>query len=371
MAFLPSDLSGLKAWYDAQNSSSIIQNSGIVTQWNDLSGQGVNVANVSGSQQPSYSTTALNYLPAIVFTGAFNQYLSANVLPFTSFSAFTVFTVVKPTSFNSFGTIYALGAFGDELDIASDNIPRLITYMANDAITSEGESVAILTANTNYYFVNKFNGTLATWRINGADDAAVVTMHNGTPITIGTSATFVGGDTFGEAFDGAIGEIIVYNRLLSEIEIGQVEAYIVGRWFEPQPPPVTVVLGGTMGADMGDYERQVRMYWERIEDARKRQQQKEDAQRQLKREASVERGRIHARMAELRAIKARKRADKERIAAEMQALAAEEVKLKADLAAADAVVLKLIDYVNEQILLLEAYKRRYQASLIMLLLGVN
>jgi hypothetical protein len=78
-------LPGLVAWYDAQNTSSIVVNGSTVSQWNDQSGHGYNATQGTAANQPTYNATGLNGYPALMFNGS-SQYLASGV-PAGAFSS--------------------------------------------------------------------------------------------------------------------------------------------------------------------------------------------------------------------------------------------------------------------------------------------
>jgi hypothetical protein len=77
-AWTPALMSNLVAWYDAQNTSSIILNGLTVSQWNDQSGHGYNAVQGTAAYQPTYNATGLNGYPALTFNGT-NNYLQLSI----------------------------------------------------------------------------------------------------------------------------------------------------------------------------------------------------------------------------------------------------------------------------------------------------
>lgn len=68
--------SALAAWHTAQDAATIILNGSTVSQWNDKSGNGINVSQSVASQQPAYnaSDALLGGQPSLTFDGV-NDYL--------------------------------------------------------------------------------------------------------------------------------------------------------------------------------------------------------------------------------------------------------------------------------------------------------
>lgn len=58
-------------WLDAADTNTITQSSGLVSQWNDKSGNGRN-ATATGTQRPTYTTSSFNSKPGISFNGTSN-----------------------------------------------------------------------------------------------------------------------------------------------------------------------------------------------------------------------------------------------------------------------------------------------------------
>jgi len=56
-------------WLDAEDSTTITLNGTTVSQWNDKSGNGINVSQATATSQPAYSATGLNGKPVIEFDG--------------------------------------------------------------------------------------------------------------------------------------------------------------------------------------------------------------------------------------------------------------------------------------------------------------
>ncbi len=68
--FLPSDVPGLEIWYDAADSSTITKDmANLVSQWDDKSGNGRDLSQLTASQQPAFIQSAINAQPALRFDG--------------------------------------------------------------------------------------------------------------------------------------------------------------------------------------------------------------------------------------------------------------------------------------------------------------
>ena len=67
--FSPSDLTGLKAWYDAADTATITVSGTAVTQWNDKSTSGYNLTQGTAVNRPTSGVTTLNSKNVITFDG--------------------------------------------------------------------------------------------------------------------------------------------------------------------------------------------------------------------------------------------------------------------------------------------------------------
>ena len=75
--FDPTTLSSLKLWLDANDSSSITQSSGAVSQWADKSVGQYQLSQATSTKQPVVGTNAINGLDTLVFDGT-DDYLTMN-----------------------------------------------------------------------------------------------------------------------------------------------------------------------------------------------------------------------------------------------------------------------------------------------------
>jgi hypothetical protein len=105
----PTSLPNLVAWYDAQNTASIILNGPTVAQWNDQSGHGHNVLATAG-MQPTYNATGLNGKPTMIFGGS--QILSID-MPAGLFSeGISIATISNMPTSNQWGIVKLSGMDG-------------------------------------------------------------------------------------------------------------------------------------------------------------------------------------------------------------------------------------------------------------------
>lgn len=88
----PSDLTNLLAWYDASDTTTITESGGLVSQWDDKSGNSHHLTQVNASIQPSTGVETLNGLNVVSFV---NKVMETS-LPDTT--ECTVYMVFKDTN---------------------------------------------------------------------------------------------------------------------------------------------------------------------------------------------------------------------------------------------------------------------------------
>lgn len=221
VGFSPTDLSGNVLWLTSTDAATITQSAGAVSQWDDKSGSGYNVTQPTGASQPITGTDTINGL---------------NALRFTSKSMIVPSGLYGVT--NGDHTIFAL------IDlVSSPTTPERLPWSASNTSGGRGQIFFdwASTDSASYRFgasptpVNISSAGLT------AGAKAIMAKLGGTSINVrldGKSATGTGSPftstsmSIGSGGAGAllIGEVIVYNRALSNSEINQVMNYLKDKW---------------------------------------------------------------------------------------------------------------------------------------------
>lgn len=217
--FLPTDLSGLVAWYDASKITGLADGAAVAT-WNDSSGNGFHLTQSTAGFRPLYKTAILNSLPAVRFDGI-DDYMdtatSTNVLQTSTETIVIVYANRSGVN----GTLYSTAS------IAAGPLQR------NATVWFDGATASIaLSQNLNDNFL--FTMTLDyvdddyTVRLDGAQVGQDLTTNGALPDTelrIGAR-----GDPVSEFFAGDMLEILVYDRELTAGEVSQVESYAADKY---------------------------------------------------------------------------------------------------------------------------------------------
>jgi len=222
--FNPKTVTGLYAWYDASDASTITLNGSSVSQWSDKSGNGRNLVQATALNQPEYVSNGLNGKAVIAPDGVDDSLsLSASVagyLPRYVVGAF------KPISDNGGPWIKAGGlsdgvAFGQgasTLDSNGLNVVALHEGVAwkNSAIAmTQGAGVI-----ASYQYATCFFRTFPY----GTSDLTDATISSATNI-------FAGGySTSSRYTDGYIGEFLIYTAIPSTTDRQKIEKYLGAKW---------------------------------------------------------------------------------------------------------------------------------------------
>ena len=177
--------------------------------------------------KPTFVPSAINSLPAIRFNGV-DQFLNMAdpTLSWLNASSFTIFYVATKTAQLSNSFVLGGTAAGTRANLATGytaNNTHKIVFGNDDASTI----VPVKTVGQPELYNISFNAQTLERRV----------KRNGTTVGLGSSAGSLAGmtgqtvgrylTTYGQ-FD--LGELIIYNRTLSDYETGQVERDLISKW---------------------------------------------------------------------------------------------------------------------------------------------
>jgi FtsP/CotA-like multicopper oxidase with cupredoxin domain len=222
----------LQAWYDASAAANLTQSSGKVSAWTDLSGNGNTLAQSTASLQPAYTATGINGLGSLTFSGG--PYLLSSNAKFSSdlFNESTVFVVSNQSNSSQSSSIAWSGPYLSDprwnlrlseagvsnFDFNNKSAGRL-------SVSDVPNGPAIWTAagseSKDAQYLRKDGNTLSSSTGPGA------TVSGSYPLAVGAT---VNGGSAGYQYTGQIGEMLVYNRLLSLTETQSVEGYLACKW---------------------------------------------------------------------------------------------------------------------------------------------
>jgi hypothetical protein len=211
----PTDITGCVGWWDASDASSITQSGGLISQWNDKSGNGKH-ATASGTTRPTYTGTR-NGRNVVTFDGTGNRMNTTLVDSATQ----TILFVAKATAASAPGT------------------RRVVSYQA--------ERGFFASSGWNWFSPNAGTGVSPTdYNVASGvitNDTSMLVYGNGgavsaafDPFNAGATTFVIGGEnasTVFNLFQGEIAEVVVFNSALSNADRARVERYLSLKWGVP------------------------------------------------------------------------------------------------------------------------------------------
>lgn len=231
----PPVTSGLTHWYDASDSSTMTISSGNISQWNNKSpaSGGPNLTQTTGSKQPDLETNIRVGRSAVRFKDANEDHMSSTSQPTTGTSPFTVCIAAKATDTNvdqyivSWGTSNFAGGgwanvfWGDEKLVGS--------YAGNRDVAG---IVSANTYNDTWFtmITTVSNLTLQAWfqrEAKSTDTSTAANISSNSEFLLGwlTNPWYA---TYG--YDGYIGDVLIYNRVLTDSEAVDVRNWLQRKW---------------------------------------------------------------------------------------------------------------------------------------------
>lgn len=220
----PPSSAGQVLWLDANDCTTIsLASGGTVTKWADKSGRGYDVSQSTSGYRPVYTTNVLNSKPIIRFDG------TDDVLTNTSFMNFTNITMIGVGKYNSGDTTQAIA----EVSTNTTNRGALLFYETADSKFRSWDGTMDSTVYTEtlpvtHIFSGVSDGTNDYYYVDGSLKQSVA---SGT-LTSTTDRVHIGqlvsATTY--AMKGDIGEVLVYDRALTNSERESVESYLASKW---------------------------------------------------------------------------------------------------------------------------------------------
>jgi hypothetical protein len=227
--FDPRTIPDCALWLDAADRNTLTLSGSNVTQWNDKSGNGVNLT--AASSNPVYQSNQINGLPGLVFSGS--NRLTTSYTYATQTTAFIVYTTsvtnndarlidINGNGYGNIGIWYAPGYSPPTVTecglwVGGSNFPQQGIYTTRAPETGV-RAYSIL-----------FNGTSSQiWR-NGSQETLNATGAGFAGTANGTSISIGGSSTTG-SFIGTIGEVLLFKANLTTAQRQQVEGYLARKW---------------------------------------------------------------------------------------------------------------------------------------------
>lgn len=221
-AFVPTDIANLALWLDASDTGTITESGGSVSQWDDKSGNSNHATQGTGSSQPTTGTRTINSLNVLDWSTDYMSLTSA----ISRTSGYTILVVGNGDDFSADVRAFTGSSTGAGFVFRVDDGPiNLEIVRRNQAVLLTGSST-ISTA-TDYIFSGRTSAAGNNAQLNGSSEGS-----NATNPSYTADLDTIGAQDNGpvDAWDGMIGEIIIYTSILSDSQMNQVGNYLSDKW---------------------------------------------------------------------------------------------------------------------------------------------
>lgn len=230
-AFDPRSIGSIEGWWDASDSSTITLVSGVVSQWNDKSGNSRNFTQSTGANRPSVLTAQRNGLNVLNFGGspvtmnqAWTRQLSGGNTWIMVFSYQDTASVELPILRMDVNVNAIQKGASNAANVSRRN--KIGSFVNN---TSSTLFVAdqIADANSEWQVVSSVAGTTLGHYKNGSLETE--TAFSGTLASSSSTTLRVAEASF--AYTKLhVAEILIYSKPLSAAERASVERWLGGKW---------------------------------------------------------------------------------------------------------------------------------------------
>lgn len=223
-----------RAWFDMSDNSAanMTSSGGLVSKVMNKVGNGNNLQQVTSSAQPKNNTRTQNGLPVLEFAhdGTANDYMTFDLntpmsVPFTVF----VVAALDATNNQSILSRQTSATAGQWTLVKNGGFAIFQTYGFGSGGVAAG-AVKTFTANPAIHTVTLAEGSTLKYQLNNDTIATDGTVLSGYNNSVATSLNLGASPSGINPIDGWIGEVIIYNAILTTSEITQVNQYLSRKW---------------------------------------------------------------------------------------------------------------------------------------------
>lgn len=219
---IPRTIPNCILWLDAIDNSTITQSSNLVSAWRDKSGRGNNAIQGTSANQPSINLNTINGLPAIAFNGSSSS-MTGNLTGFSG-QPYSIFTIGQRRSSAAFNYFFSSSAMSVNLGWRADNV--IYHQMFGGAVnTISVIATPVYTTPTPIILAGTQSSTKRNTYLNSITSAVTDTFANDNATATQFSLGF-----FNLYASIDLGEIIIFNRVLSDEERTKIIRYLSNKW---------------------------------------------------------------------------------------------------------------------------------------------
>jgi hypothetical protein len=225
-SYNPTTIANDALWLDANDNSTITAASGAVSQWNDKSGNALNVAQSTSADRPT--TATMQGHGAMAFN---TQWLDSSTATLTG-TAFSVFYVgsfgAQSNAGGGYAAVIGMSSGASGIDVGMSGTTT-VTQIASYPGAALKTASTVVTQNAPGIFGYMSDGGTG---VPAFDYDGTMETTTAQTIVTATANTYIG-DTApggGRSFTGMLGEMLVYNRAVTSTERQKIEGYLACKW---------------------------------------------------------------------------------------------------------------------------------------------
>jgi hypothetical protein len=222
-SFSPLSISGLQFWVDASNAATITEAAGLVSQWDDLSGNGRHLTQATGANQFTTGAGTINGLNALQTDG--NDWMDTAAFSLSQpFTAFAVFTAEADSTAQTHW-------IGDKTQTNRRFLSFSNLNLINPSFGTTLTGATTMGTGEIHQVTLQVNDASSVLRLNGAVDASGALNTNTLANGMRVGANQAGGTlpTVGTLF----AELLLYDSVVSGTDLTNVENYLKNKWGTP------------------------------------------------------------------------------------------------------------------------------------------
>lgn len=228
--FVPSHISGLVAWFDAADTTTLTLSGSLVSEWRSKVGIVRAIQNTSGNQ-PTWSETGRNSLPAIVASAnKFLDFADAATLPSGASTSHIFATAYSSTANTGYRQLF------NQASLTAGQ-GRLILRLNTGVITATASGSAFDTNSPSTWTdadrivqAAYVNGSAIRLGVDGTTTLAAKTSVNYNTINNNIRLLAPIDGRSNEHWEGSIQEIMLFSRELAVFERQLIEGYMAAKW---------------------------------------------------------------------------------------------------------------------------------------------
>lgn len=227
-SFNPASVAGLQVWLKAD--AGITQALGTVSAWADQSGNSNSFAQSNGGYQPAYTAAAQNGLPVVTWGGTNKYLLSSGNITLSNFTFFAILS--RPVWSNS----QDKGVWGHNSSPTQKAFGVNFTnvFLGFSSATPKVLGPIGSLTNASFHLLSAGLGPSSSFlRKNKTSIASSVSNASTTEITAQMIIGSLNYPVVIDHWDGAMGEMLIYNSVLTGTDLTNVENYLQAKWGTP------------------------------------------------------------------------------------------------------------------------------------------